>query len=169
MPSGNPNIPEVRRVHGHYGELWIKGSPVAECTGIEYTVEVEQIEVPQVGGYWQNYVEGTTRGTGTLHLAKAYSSFEKLFMDYVNKSVQELRTLRNAGTLVRPTFTLTVVLDDPMSYGKESDILTGVKFWNYSAGFGLTDLVNRDWPFTFRGISQSSSIANSPSYLPDLS
>ena len=157
-------IPEVKRIHGRWGEVRLNGIAIAEAVGVEFTVEVDQVDVPIVGGNWITFVEGQTRGTGTLRVAKAYSSLESMFMDFVAKTADELRALRDAGSEPRPHHTINVTLDDPLSYGVESLQLDGVKFWSMQGGYSLTDLVNRDWSFTFRGITPLKTITSSPQY-----
>jgi Phage tail tube protein len=162
----NTANPEVARIHGRWGELLIGGVAVAEATQIEYTVEIGQIDVPQVGGNWVMPVDGPIRGTGTLTLVQAYSSFRDIMFETINLSVAQMRAIRDSLGVahVRKLFVLNVVLDDPASYGREVDILDGVKFTSYTGGWNLDDLVNRAYPFNFRGISSGGSIAGSPTY-----
>jgi hypothetical protein len=157
-------VPEVKRVHGRWGEIRLNSIVVAEAVGIEFTVEIDQVDVPITGGAWISFVEGQVRGSGTLRTVKAYSSFESMFLDYVSKSATELRAMRDAGQNPRPHHTISVTLDDPLSYGVEQVQLDGVKFWSMQGGYSLTDLVNRDWAFTFRGITKLAMIAGSPNY-----
>lgn len=157
-------VPEVKRIHGRWGEVRLNTVVVAEAVGIEFNVEIDQVDVPIVGGEWISFVEGQVRGSGTLRTVKAYSSFESMFLDYVAKSATELRAMRDAGQNPRPHHTITVTLDDPLAYGVEQIQLDGVKFWSMQGGFSLTDLVNRDWGFTFRGIRPLGTVAGSPQY-----
>lgn len=152
-------IPQVTPVHGRFGELWIGTSPVAECTGIEYTVEIEQVEVNQVGARWARQVPGKINGTGTMNVTKVYSTWEKYVIDYAGKSVKALRDLRDQGQKIMPEFILSVTLDDPNATGKKEQIdLKGVRFFQMTGGFQIGDLINRDVPFVFTGISLTTAI-----------
>lgn len=152
-------IPQVTPIHGRFGELWIGTSPIAEATGIEYTVEIEQVEINQVGGRWARQVPGKITGTGTMNVTKVYSTWEKYVIDYAGKSVKELREQRDRGEKIMPEFILTVTLDDPNATGKKETVdLKGVRFFQMSGGFQIGDLINRDVPFNFTGISLTQAI-----------
>lgn len=167
------DIPQVTPVHGRFGELWIGTSPVAEATGIEWTVEIEQVEVNQVGARWARQVPGKITGTGTMNVTKVYSTWEKYVIDYAGKTVKELRDLRDAGQKIMPEFILTVTIDDPNATGKKEIVdLKGVRFFQATGGFQIGDLINRDVPFNFTGINLTQAIVaatgqpGAPTYTP---
>lgn len=148
-------------VHGRWGELLLGGAgttPLAEVTGIEYTVDIERVDVPQVGVRWTTFTEGSISGQGTLRMHKVYSRWEDYFNRYIAQEASQLRALRDSGVDPRPPLELTVVLDDPHSYGRETETLTGVFIWSYTGGFSLTELAAREWPFSFEGIIPGTRI-----------
>lgn len=142
----------IKVQHGHWGRLFVNAVEMAEVTAIEYTVDIEQVEVPQVGTTWTYIHEGLITGQGELRIHKQYSDMEGSFLPYVSMTPQQLRAARDNGQPVRKEYTLQVDLDDPLGEGKETQTLTGVKFWSYTGGFDSTSLVGRTWPFTFTGI-----------------
>lgn len=151
-------MPRSKVIHGRWGEVLQNGQVLAEVTGIEYTTEIERIEVPQTGSRWNAHTEGVINGSGTLRMNKVYSRFEDAIVNYVSKTAAELRAMRDAGVDPRPALQLLVVLDSPHAYGRESETLDGVLFWSYSGGYSLTELVGREFPFTFEGITPGQRI-----------
>ena len=142
----------IKPQHGHWGELFVNAVLIAEVTAIEYTVEIERVDVPQVGTTWTYFHEGLISGNGELRIHKTHSDFESSFLPYVTMSPSQLRAARNAGTPIRPETTIKIALDDPRGVGREYETLTGVKFWQYTGGFDSSSLVGRTWPFSFTGI-----------------
>lgn len=163
--STNP-IPDVYPIHGRFGELYVGNQVVAECTGIEYTVEVEQVEVNQVGAQWTRQMPGRINGTGTLNLLKVYSIWEDVVINYASRSVADLRASRDAGQKAFPSFSLVVVLNDPnaLQSKEERTTLKGVRFFQMTGGFQVADLINRDMPFSFTGVQRTQSITAPPGY-----
>ena len=158
-------MPRVKVVHGRWGEVTVAGQVLAEVTGIEYSVEIERIDVPQVGARWNTFTEGVLSGSGTLRMHKLYSRWETVFQNYAAASPETLRQMRDGtGSFAgsprdpRPGLNITISLDDPHSLGVETETITDVLFWSYSGGFSLTDVVSREWPFTFEGIIPGSRI-----------
>ena len=163
-------IPDVYPVHGRFGELYVGGQVVAECTGIEYTVEVEQVEVNQVGARWTRQIPGRITGSGTLNMLKVYSVWEDIVLDYASKSVSELRNERDAGNRAFKSFELVVSLNDPnaLDSQEERTILKDVRFFQMTGGFQVADLINRDMPFSFSGVSRSLKIARPNGTVPSI-
>lgn len=143
---------EFKVNHGHWGEVYVGATRILEVTAIEYTIEIEQVEVPQSGGRWLSRHPGMISGNGELTIHFAYSDFAGAFLPYVAKSPDQLRAERDAGLPIRPTTTIKVAVDDPHGSGREYETLTNVQFWTYTGGFDVTSLVGRTWPFTFEGI-----------------
>lgn len=155
-------IPDVYPIHGRFGVLYVGGIVVAECTGIEYTVEVEQVEVNQVGARWTRQIPGRITGTGTLNLLKVYSVWEDIVLDYASQSVNDLVAARDRREKVFKSFNLTVKLDDPnaLESKREETTLKDVRFFQMTGGFQVADLINRDMPFTFSGITRDLKISS---------
>ncbi len=163
-------IPDVYPVHGRFGELYVGGQVVAECTGIEYTVEVEQVEVNQVGARWTRQIPGRITGTGTLNLLKVYSVWEDIVLDYASRSVTDLRADRDAGRKAFKSFELVVSLNDPnaLDSKEERTTLKDVRFFQMTGGFQVADLINRDMPFSFSGVTRSLKIARPNGTVPTI-
>lgn len=142
----------IKVQHGHWGEVHVNAIPIAEVTAIEYTIEIERIDVPQTGTTWTYFHEGLISGSGELRIHKEFSDFEGAFLPYVTLTPNQLRARRNAGQPARPETTIKVAVDDPHGQGREYETLTGVKFWQYTGGFDASSLVGRTWPFSFTGI-----------------
>jgi hypothetical protein len=151
-------MPRVKVVHGRWGEVYLGGQILAEVTGIEYSIEIERVDVPQVGTRWNTFTEGIITGTGTLRMHKVFSRWEDTFLNYVATTPAQLRALRDAGVDPRPPLSLLVALDSPHAYGRETETLLDVLFWTYTGGFQLTDLVGREWPFSFEGVEPGTRI-----------
>lgn len=146
-------MPKVRVAHGHWGEVYVNAQLVGEVTAIDYTIEIERIDVPQVGTRWNTFHEGNITGEGTLTIYKAYSDFEGAFLPYTSLDATELRRRRDAGQPLRPSVSIKVAIDDPHGEpGREFETLVGVQFWRYTGGFNITEIINREWPFSFEGI-----------------
>lgn len=160
------SIPDVYPIHGRFGELYVGSQVVAECTGIEFTVEIEQVEVNQVGARWTRQMPGRVSGSGTLNLLKVYSIWEDVVINYASQSVSDLRAERDAGRKAFPSFTLLVELNDPnaLQSKAESTTLKGVRFFQMTGGFQVADLINRDMPFSFSGIERTQAIQAPPGY-----
>ena len=143
---------KLKPQHGHWGEIYLNSTLIAEATAVEYTIEMERIEVPQSGTRQTSYKEGMITSQGELRLHHEFSDFATAFLRFVTADPDTLRAQRNAGIDVRPTATLKVSLDDPRGWGREYETLTGVLFWQYTGGYDITALTGRVWPFTFDGI-----------------
>jgi hypothetical protein len=172
--STNP-IPDVYPIHGRFGELYVGSQVVAEATGIEFTVEVEQVEINQVGARWTRQMPGRVTGTGTLNLLKVYSVWEDFVVNYASRSVQALRADRDAGVKAFPSFTMVVELNDPNALQSKAErtTLKGVQFFQMTGGFQVADVINRDMPFNFWGIERTQPITappgyTIPTYVPDV-
>jgi hypothetical protein len=143
----------IKPQHGHWGSVYVNAVEVAEVTAVEFSIDIEQVPVDQVGTTWTYIQEGLISGSGELRLQKVYSDFEGFFLQYVALTPQQLRDKRNRGEQVRPEVSLMINLDDPGGEGRETITLTGVKFWTLTGGFDSTATVGRTWPFTFTGVT----------------
>jgi hypothetical protein len=138
--------------HGHWGEVAVGAVPIFEVTAIEYSIEIERVEVPQAGARWQEFHEGLITAQGELRIHDVYDDFEGSFLPYLILTPTQLRNYRDGGGNARPTTTIKVAKDDPTGAGRSYETLTGVSFWQYTGGFDITNLIGRTWPFTFSGI-----------------
>lgn len=125
-----------RVINGTYGEVWLDGDKVAECTACQAKVELTKESVNLCGQLMEDSKLVGAKGTGSLTLLKVDSGMAQ----------------RLAGVLdgVDRRFTIIEKLRDPDSFGAERVALYGVSF---------DDLTLADWeaakqgsvtaPFTF--------------------
>ena len=125
-----------RIINGLYGEVWVDGEKIAECTACQAKVAKNKQTVNLCGQFMDDTKVTSGSGTGSLTLYKADSGF-----------IQRQRELQD-GVDVRCT--IISKLRDPDSYGAERVALYNVSF---------DDLTLADWqaatmgtvtaPFTF--------------------
>ena len=125
-----------RIINGLYGEVWVDGEKIAECTACQAKVAKNKQTVNLCGQFMDDTKVTSGSGTGSLTLYKVDSGF-----------IQRQRELQN-GVDVRCT--IISKLRDPDSYGAERVALYNVSF---------DDLTLADWqaatmgtvtaPFTF--------------------
>ena len=125
-----------RVISGTYGEVWVDGEKIAECTACQAKVAKNKQTVNLCGQFMDDTKVTSGSGTGSLTLYKVDSGF-----------IQRQRELQD-GVDVRCT--IISKLRDPDSYGAERVALYNVSF---------DDLTLADWqaatmgtvtaPFTF--------------------
>lgn len=125
-----------RVVSGTYGEVWLDGEKVAECTACQLKVNKNKETVNLCGQFMTDTKAVSANGTGSLTLHKVDSGF-----------IQKQGDIQ-AG--VDRRFTVISKLKDPDSYGAERVAVYNVSF---------DDLTLADWqaatlgsvtaPFTF--------------------
>lgn len=125
-----------RVISGTYGEVWVDGEKIAECTACQAKVAKNKQTVNLCGQFMDDTKVTSGSGTGSLTLYKVDSGF-----------IQRQRELQN-GVDVRCT--IISKLRDPDSFGAERVALYNVSF---------DDLTLADWqaatmgtvtaPFTF--------------------
>ena len=125
-----------RIINGLYGEVWVDGEKIAECTACQAKVAKNKQTVNLCGQFMDDTKVTSGSGTGSLTLYKVDSGF-----------IQRQRELQD-GVDVRCT--IISKLRDPDSYGAERVALYNVSF---------DDLTLADWqaatmgtvtaPFTF--------------------
>ena len=125
-----------RIINGLYGEVWVDGEKIAECTACQAKVAKNKQTVNLCGQFMGDTKVTSGSGTGSLTLYKVDSGF-----------IQRQRELQD-GVDVRCT--IISKLRDPDSYGAERVALYNVSF---------DDLTLADWqaatmgtvtaPFTF--------------------
>lgn len=125
-----------RIINGLYGEVWVDGEKIAECTACQAKVAKNKQTVNLCGQFMDDTKVTSGSGTGSLTLYKVDSGF-----------IQRQRELQD-GVDVRCT--IISKLRDPDSFGAERVALYNVSF---------DDLTLADWqaatmgtvtaPFTF--------------------
>lgn len=125
-----------RVINGTYGEVWVDGEKVAECTACQAKVAKQKETIRLCGQFMSDTKATGADGTGSLTLYHVDSGF-----------LQRQRDLQSG---VDPRCTVISKLRDPDSYGAERVALYNVSF---------DDLTLADWaaaavgtitaPFTF--------------------
>ena len=125
-----------RVINGTYGEVWVDGEKVAECTACQAKVAKQKETIRLCGQFMSDAKATGADGTGSLTLYHVDSGF-----------LQRQRDLQSG---VDPRCTVITKLRDPDSYGAERVALYNVSF---------DDLTLADWqaaavgtitaPFTF--------------------
>ena len=125
-----------RVINGTYGEVWVDGEKVAECTACQLKVAKNKQTVNLCGQFMDDSKATSGSGTGSLTLYKVDSGFAR----------------RQAGIQDGEDLRVTIIskLRDPDSYGAERVAVYNVSF---------DDLTLADWqaatvgtvttPFTF--------------------
>lgn len=125
-----------RVINGTYGEVWVDGEKIAECTGCQLKVSKNKQTVNLCGQFMDDSKATSGSGTGSLTLYKVDSGFIRR-----QQGMQDGEDVR--GTVISK-------LRDPDSYGAERVAAYNVSF---------DDLTLADWqaatvgtvttPFTF--------------------
>lgn len=125
-----------RVISGTWGEVWVDGEKIAECTACQAKVALNKETVNLCGRFMTDTKATSASGTGSLSLHKVDSGF-----------AQRMSGIKSG---VDKRFTVISKLRDPDSYGAERVALYGVSF---------DDLTLADWkaasmgsvtaPFTF--------------------
>ena len=126
-----------RILSGTWGEVWLEGSKVSECYGLQAKITYNKEEVTLCGQMGIDYKVKSYKGTGSLRMHKVSSRMANL----IGQKIRNGRDVR---------FTIISKLADPDSYGAERIVLKNV---------GFDDLTLSDWeadtlgkieaPFTF--------------------
>jgi hypothetical protein len=162
-----------RSIYGRHGKLFLqaintlagggqvlgKVSWLTNVTEVAATMTVDRLEVRRAGDRFVKYKAGEITGEGTLTIEKTNSYFEKVFIDYINRSGS------GAVNAELPFFHIQINLEDPgttgividpasglATSGHESVLLECVNFWSIPLGYGINDIVSRALDFTFTGI-----------------
>ena len=104
-----------RAINGTFGEIWIDGEYMAECTGLEAKVSLEKTEVNMGGTLAKGYKVTGIDCKGTIKMDKVSSYF-------INKLSDNLKKGKST------TATIISNLQDPDSFGGERVQLNGCLF-----------------------------------------
>lgn len=125
-----------RVINGTWGEVWLDGEKIAECTACQLRVSKNKDTVNLCGQFMADTKASSASGTGSLTLYKVDSGFAQK-----QSGLQDGKDRR---------FTVVSKLSDPDSYGAERVAVYNVSF---------DDLTLADWqaatlgtvtaPFTF--------------------
>ena len=131
------NFSTKRVMSGTWGQVWLNGELVSECTAFQAKLTFNKSPVPMCGQMGQDSKVTSTNGTGSLTMNKINS-----------RMVLTIGNLIQQGIDVR--FSVIAKLDDPDAFGAERFVYNEVSF---------DDLTVADWsagqpgtvtaPFTF--------------------
>lgn len=134
-------VPEYT-INGSFGEVRDQdGAWLANVQEISYRVMVDRRDVQRSGTRRMGYKAMGTSGEGSMRGFKVTS----LFLQRIAVVMRDDNARQFVGQLM-------VKLADPEALGVERVLLKAVKFWEYSGGFQVGELVEEDLPFTFEGI-----------------
>lgn len=125
-----------RVISGTFGQLWMDGELVAECSAFQAKYQSNKEDVPLCGQMVVDTKTLSVKGTGSITLYHVYSRFR----DKYDQILQ--------GRDVRCT--LVGLLDDPDAYGAERVSVQNVSFDDHTlADWAANKLVTTTHPFTF--------------------
>lgn len=111
-----------RVINGTYGEVWVDGEKIAECTACQLKVNKNKETINLCGQFMSDTKATSASGTGSLTLYKVDSGF-----------AQKLSDIQSG---IDRRFTVISKLRDPDSYGAERVAVYNVSF---------DDLTLADW------------------------
>lgn len=124
-------------INGTFGEAWINSDYLAEVTGVEAKIKLEQQEVNQVGTLAKGYKTTGIDCTGTIKLNKVNSYFIKM----MSKNLKKGKTTE---------CTIITNLADPDALGSERIKLIGCQLNEIAlAAWEAKKLGEESIPFTF--------------------
>ena len=125
-----------RVINGTYGEVWVDGEKIAECTACQLKVNKNKETINLCGQFMSDTKATSASGTGSLTLYKVDSGF-----------AQKLSDIQSG---IDRRFTVISKLRDPDSYGAERVAVYNVSFddltladWRAATGCTVTA------PFTY--------------------
>lgn len=124
-------------INGTFGEAWVNSDYLAEVTGVEAKIKLEQQEVNQVGTLAKGYKTTGIDCTGTIKLNKVNSYFIKMMSNNLKKGkTTECTIITN--------------LADPDALGSERIKLIGCQLNEIAlAAWEAKKLGEESIPFTF--------------------
>jgi hypothetical protein len=140
-------VPEYT-INGSFGEVRDQdGAWLANVQEINYRVMVDRRDIQRSGTRRMGYKAMGTSGEGTMRGFKVTSTF----LERIAIVMRDDNARQFVGQLM-------VKLADPEALGVERVLLKAVKFWEFSGGFQVGELVEEEIPFTFEGIDYPTVI-----------
>lgn len=137
-----------RTINGSFGEVRDQdGLWLANVQEINYRIVIDRRDIQRSGTRRMGYKAMGTSGEGTMRGFKVTS----MFLERVGAVMRDDGARQFVGQLM-------VKLADPEALGVERVLLKGVKFWEFSGGFQVGELVEEEIPFTFEDIDYPSVI-----------
>ena len=136
-----------RVMNGTFGEVWLDGDKVAECTGAQAKIALKKEAVPQCGEFFEDTKVLGANGTGSLKMNKVFT-----------RMAEKLKPVMKENRDVR--FTVILKLADPDAYGPERVSLNNVSF---------DDLLLADWAAGARGEIEAPFTFTSYDYIDSVS
>lgn len=146
--SGMKEIESKRVINGTFGEIWINGEYMAECTGLEAKVSLEKTEVNMGGTLAKGYKVTGIDCKGTIKMDKVTSYFIEMMSGDLKKGRSTVATI-------------ITNLSDPDAYGAERIQLDGCLFDEMTlANWEKRKLGEESIPFTFSSWELLDTIAH---------
>lgn len=109
------NYKDSQVINGTWGEMWLSGDKMSECTSLQAKVALKKTAVNMCGTLVDGQKVTGIECKGTLKLNKVTSKMIKLLSDSIKKGLM-------------PEFTIISKLADPGALGTERIVLKGVTF-----------------------------------------
>lgn len=131
----NYNASQV--INGTWGEMWLNGDKMAECTSLQAKVSLKKTAVPMCGTLAEGQKVTGIELKGTMKLNKVTSKMIRLLSDSIKKGKT-------------PEFTIMSALKDPDALGTERVVLKGVTFDELTLiDWEVKKLADESFPFTY--------------------
>jgi len=141
------NYSAKRVMSGTWGQIWLDGELVSECTAFQAKLAFNKSPVPMCGQMAQDSKVTSTNGTGSLTLNHINS---RMALTIGNRIQQ--------GIDVR--FTVISKLDDPDAFGAERFVFNEVSFDDVTlADWSAGQPGTKTCPFTFVSYAPLDSVA----------
>lgn len=126
-----------RIINGTYGELWLEGEYVTECSGLQAVVEFEKEDMPIAGKLGTDTKFMGYKGTGSITLHKATSRMNRLLSDKIKRGIN-------------PRFQILSAIADPAAYGAERIMIKDASFDDLTlANWATGEPGEVECPFTY--------------------
>ena len=147
MPTGpTANLPGYSRRSGKAGTVWRDGRMLGEVQSVEWTVEIEQIEVALAGTYRTETKPGGETRRGTFRVQDVDDAWKLQVWNFLD---MRRRNVKEAAYF--PEFEVITKIADIGAPDETRWALSGCQLFSYDGGHSVDDdLLIRDVPFTFR-------------------
>lgn len=140
------NLPGYARRAGDAGTCLRDGRTLGEVVGIEWGLEIAQIEVRIPGKYRTEMKPGGETRNGTFHIQDLDDSWALQVWDFV-----QARKSGDRSAAAFPEFSIVTKIDDIGAPAKTRWQLDGCQLFQLIGGYSTDDeLLSRDIPFSYR-------------------
>jgi hypothetical protein len=136
---------EERAIDGEFGQILVNGVVQQNIQDFTGTLSIEQRTLKVAGSNRQVYRRGMVTRSGSFTWLKVDSSMEAYFENgYASLDPNTRRQQRASGVISMPDLSISILLDDPESWGAEQITLSGAKLWALPLGYTNTAMLSRN-------------------------